>query len=131
MFRCRFVSPLVAIATRVQLPVPNAATITMFAASDVKVFSRRLCALGGPHGSTEVGHGLPAASDHRRAPPAPSAQVYSGSLGIKLKSSFSSSSHPSGASGCLATLESPAWLSVRYGFKTPISPACRERWAWL
>ena len=100
MFRCRFVSPLVAIATRVQLPVPNAATITMFAASDVKVFSRRLCALGGPHGSTEVGHGLPAASDHRRAPPAPSAQVYSGSLGIKLKSSFSSSSHPSGASGC-------------------------------
>ena len=99
MFRCRFVSPLVAIATRVQLPVPNAAIITMFAASDVKVFSRRLCALGGLHGSTEVGHGLPAASDHRRTPPAASAQVYSGSLGIKLKSSFSSSSHPSGASG--------------------------------
>ena len=83
MFRCRFVSPLVAIATRVQLPVPNAATITMFAASDVKVFSRRLCALGGPHGSTEVGHGLSAASDIRRTPPAPSAQVYSGSLDIE------------------------------------------------
>ena len=58
MFRCRFVSPLVAIATREGLPVPNAATLTMLPASDAEAFSRRLCALRGPHGSTKVGHGL-------------------------------------------------------------------------
>ena len=58
MFRCRFVSPLVAIATREGLPVPNAAILTMLPASDAEAFSRRLCALRGPHGSTKVGHGL-------------------------------------------------------------------------
>ena len=101
MFRSRFVSPLVAIATREGVPVPNAATLTMLPASDAEAFSRRLCALRGPHGSTKVGHGL----FSRFRPPQDStcaqrASVQRQPRHCKPKAHFASSSHPSGAPGC-------------------------------
>ena len=101
MFRCRFVSPLVAIATREGLPVPNAATLTMLPASDAEAFSRRLCAVRGPHGSTKVGHGLFSRSRPLQdSTCAQRASVQRQPRHCKPKAHFASSSHPSGAPGC-------------------------------
>ena len=103
MFRCRFVSPLVAIATREGLSVPNAATLTMLPASDAEAFSRRLCALRGPHGSTKVGHGLFSRSRPLQdSTCAQRASVQRQPRHCKPKAHFASSSHPSGAPGCSA-----------------------------
>ena len=100
MFRCRFVSPLVAIATREGLPVPNAATLTMLPASDAEAFSRRLCAVRGPHGSTKVGHGLFSRSRPLQdSTCAQRASVQRQPRHCKPKAHFASSSHPSGAPG--------------------------------
>ena len=115
MFRCRFVSPLVAIATREGLPVPNAATLTMLPASDAEAFSRRLCALRGPHGSTKVGHGLFSRSRPLQdSTCAQRASVQRQPRHCKPKAHFASSSHPSGAPGWMECCDITPICNVIY-----------------
>ena len=127
MFRCRFVSPLVAIATREGLPVPNAATLTMLPASDAEAFSRRLCALRGPHGSTKVGHGLFSRSRPLQdSTCAQRASVQRQPRHCKPKAHFASSSHPSGAPGWIARGESGSEVQIQ--IQTSANSAASPDW---